>query len=323
MRRSRPRFWKSSDPAAHATLHDVPHDDHAAARAVLPVRDRRAVPQPRAGTDESVHLDRLARRRRGRDRRRARSRDGARAHARVARARRARRRQARRAPAAAPRDRAADRGEDLRDDVVHEIARRAQRQAVRSRRRRSKGLLVVPRRPELPARSARVSASCCRASRSCSTTVDGGDGAARVRRPTVATCSTSTANAVELEPDDVEIRAEQHEDLDARAGRPARGRARPHARRRPARRRHRPRVHPRGQRPAQGERLRAQRPHRVAVLRDRLPSATPASGHRDWIATEVLATTFARLGRRRRPPTRRRRRRSAATRSGCVPTLAD
>ena len=63
-----------------------------------------------AGTDESVHLERLARVRRGRDRRRARSRDGAGAHARVARPRGARRRQARRAPAAPPRDRAAHRG---------------------------------------------------------------------------------------------------------------------------------------------------------------------------------------------------------------------
>ena len=41
VRRSRPRFWKSSDPHAHATLYRVPRHERAAARAVLPVPLRR------------------------------------------------------------------------------------------------------------------------------------------------------------------------------------------------------------------------------------------------------------------------------------------
>ena len=44
---------------------------------------------------------------------------------------------------------------------------------------------------------------------------------------------------VRLEPDDVEIRAEQHEELALAQDGALRGRARPHARRRPPRRRHR------------------------------------------------------------------------------------
>ncbi len=56
-----------SGRARHAAR--VPHDDHPAARAVLPVRDRRDVPQPRARRRIGAR-DRLARRRRVRDRRR-------------------------------------------------------------------------------------------------------------------------------------------------------------------------------------------------------------------------------------------------------------
>ena len=106
VRRSRPRFWKSSDPAAHATLHQVlltvsqllaPFCPFVADELFRNLAGDRRVGAPR----------RLAELRRGRDRRRARSRDDPGPHARLARACRARRRQARRAPTAAPRDRAA------------------------------------------------------------------------------------------------------------------------------------------------------------------------------------------------------------------------
>ena len=100
-----------------------------------------------AGTDESVHLDRLARLRRRRDRRRARGRDDARPHARVARTRRARRRQARRAPTAASRDRAAHRRRAAPRRRRAGDHGRAEREAARGRRRRSRVCLsyrVVP-----------------------------------------------------------------------------------------------------------------------------------------------------------------------------------
>ena len=42
----RPRFWKSRDPAAHATLHECLVDDRAAAGAVLPVPGRRDLHHP-------------------------------------------------------------------------------------------------------------------------------------------------------------------------------------------------------------------------------------------------------------------------------------
>ena len=54
VRRSRPRFWKSSDPAAHATLHECLRHARAAARAVLPVRHRRDVHD--APGEGSVHV---------------------------------------------------------------------------------------------------------------------------------------------------------------------------------------------------------------------------------------------------------------------------
>ena len=47
VRRSRPRFWKAADGAAHAVLHECLRTRRAAPRAGVPVRRRRAVPEPR------------------------------------------------------------------------------------------------------------------------------------------------------------------------------------------------------------------------------------------------------------------------------------
>ena len=55
VRRSRRRFWKASEAAAHATLHHVPGDDGPAAGPVLPVPGRRGAPRP-APAARSVHL---------------------------------------------------------------------------------------------------------------------------------------------------------------------------------------------------------------------------------------------------------------------------
>ena len=110
VRRSRPRFWKSSDPAAHATLHECLAHDLAAARAVLPVHHRRDVPQPRrhrptpctSPTGPATTKPRST----TRSKRRWRSRAQLVSLGRAARERR----QDRRAPTAPPRDRAAGRG---------------------------------------------------------------------------------------------------------------------------------------------------------------------------------------------------------------------
>ena len=96
---------------------------------------------------------------------------------------------------------------------------------------------------------------------------------------------------VTLEPDDVEIRAEQHEELAlAQDGRYAVA-LDLDARRRPPRRGHRPRAHPGRQRPAQ-DRTGFELADRIAVdlALDRSHRRRGRRGHRDWIRAEVLAT---------------------------------
>ena len=56
VRRSRPRFWKAADPAAHATLHECLSTSRCCSRRSLPVRGRRAATATSPRHDESVHL---------------------------------------------------------------------------------------------------------------------------------------------------------------------------------------------------------------------------------------------------------------------------
>ena len=72
VRRSRPRFWKAADPAAHATLHECLRTIAQLLAPFCPfVADE--LYRNLAGTDESVHLADWPDGRRRRDRRRARS----------------------------------------------------------------------------------------------------------------------------------------------------------------------------------------------------------------------------------------------------------
>ena len=75
------------------------------------------------------------------------------------------------------------------------------------------GLLVVPGRPELPARSARALGKLIAAREGAARARRRRRGAARVRRARVASTLDVDGDDGELEPDDVEIRAEQHEEL--------------------------------------------------------------------------------------------------------------
>ena len=211
VRRSRPRFWKSSDPAAHATLH----------RALLTLSQLLAPFCPfvadelyrnLAGTDASVHLERLARAT-TRPRSTTRSKPRWRSRARSCRS------AARRAPTPSSvcanrspaRSRCSPRGEQLARRRRAGDQGRAEREAARGRRL-TRRPAVVPRRAELPhARPAPRQARAARqgAARAAST-------AARSRARSTSRApsrSTSTARTVKLEPDDVEIRAEQHADL--------------------------------------------------------------------------------------------------------------
>ena len=161
VRRSRPRFWKAADAGAHATLHECLAHGHAAARAVLPVRRRRAVPQPRAAPTSRCTWPTGPRSTRpaiDADARGARwsvARAG-----RVARPRGPHRGQAQGAPAAAPRARAPARRRALSDAVaVAEIA-----DALNVKRRRGGHRPRRPARlrgrPELPGARPAASASC-------------------------------------------------------------------------------------------------------------------------------------------------------------------
>ena len=189
----------------------VPADDHAAARAVLPVRVRRDVPEPRATVGVGAPR-RLARRRRGRDRPAARGGHGAGARHVVSLGLAARTEVAAEgASAARPRARAAARAASISDAVQAEIADALEREAARDRHeprgtaRLLGGAELPPARPEgRQAHAAGEGAARRRRRR--------GDPAAR-SRPTAGSTSTVDGTTIRLEPDDVEVRATSHEEL--------------------------------------------------------------------------------------------------------------
>ena len=209
VRRSRPRFWKSSDPAAHATLHECLVTISQVLAPFCPfVTDE--MYRNLAGTDDLGARDRLAGVRRRRDRRRARSGDGDRAPAGVARARGAERRQDRRAPAASRAIALLSAQESLRADVVQEIAdelnvKRFEVVAT------LEGLLSYRVVPNFRALGPRLGKRINRL-KELLATVDGADVQRAFDEQGYFELDVD-GEIVRLEPGDVEIRAEQHEEL--------------------------------------------------------------------------------------------------------------
>ena len=288
VRRSRSRFWNADDTDAHAVLHECLLLDHPAARAVLPVRLRRAVPGPRAdrrsrctSRDWPVVDDVGDRRRRSKPTWRSRARSCRSGSRRAPRSRLKVRQPLARALVLLP-------GRTHAPGVGAGRDRgRAQREAARDGHE-PRGTARLLGRPELP--PARPEGRQAHAA---------GEGAARRgrrrdgpatrSRPTAGSTSTSTAPTIRLEPDDVEVRATSHEELALAAGRRRRRRAR----------------HPRRPRPASSRASPARSSGRSTTTARPRASRSPTGSwpgsradgdvaeavvrHRDWIAGEVLA----------------------------------
>ena len=256
------------------------------------------------------------------------ARDGARPARRVARAGGPQRGQAQGPPAAPPRARAAPPdGAALSTTVARRDRRRAQREAARGGHR--------PRRPARATRSSPTSApSGPRLGKHVPLVKDGAGRRRRRRRPARARRATaryelasSTATTVELEPDDVEVRAASHEELALAQDGRLRGRARHHPRRRPPRSRASPASSSgalndlrkadglRDRRPDRGGAPRRRRPAR------RRPTAT-ATGSRARCWRWTSSRGAHRTGRRVHRARRRRPRRPGAARAGLTPGLA-
>ena len=204
VRRSRPRFWKSSDPAAHATLHECLVTTAPAAGAVLPVPGRRAA--TRTLTGERVGPPRrLARAAGPADADRV-GRHGGRPPARGPRPSRPHRRQDEDAPAAAPSAAAAPGG------------RRSTTSAGRDRRRSStskpledvdtlSGLMSLDGRAQLPGPRARGSGPRVNEVKQALAEADGSELQPAAREPR----ATIEVAGERLTADEVEVRAERHE----------------------------------------------------------------------------------------------------------------